>query len=95
MALIGDTIRLIVRFRNFSGNPVNPIDVKLRILDGDSFEEIESITVTDENKTDVGVYEYDYVVPEGDSKFLVYEYSGTYNDKPVLTRGSFHRAFIN
>lgn len=95
MALIGDSVRLIVKFRTFDGSPVDPTNVNLRILDGDTYEEIESIVITDENKTDVGVYEYDYVVPDGESTTLVYEYSGTYNDKPILSRGSFRRVFID
>ncbi len=95
MALVGDSVRLIVRFRTFDGNPVDPTDVKLRILDGETYDEVESITITEDNKSDVGVYEYDYVVPVGDSATLIYEYSGTYNDKPILSRGSFGRVFID
>lgn len=94
MAIVGDSVRLIVRFRTFNGNPVDPTNVKLRILDGDTYEEIESFTVTDGSKTDIGVYKVDYVVPEGDSEKVIYEFSGVYNDKPILARGSFNRAFI-
>lgn len=94
MALIGDTVRLVVRFRTFNGEPVDPENVTLRILDGDSYEEVESILVPVDSKVNVGIYEYDYIVPEGESNTLVYEYSGTFNEKPILSRGSFNRAFI-
>ncbi|BDH63315.1 hypothetical protein MTP04_34450 [Lysinibacillus sp. PLM2] len=95
MAFIGDTVRLVVKFRTFNGNPVEVTNVTLRILDGDTYEVIENITITDDNRTDVGVYEHDYIVPEGTTKTLIYEYSGIYNDKPILSRGSFERVFIN
>lgn len=94
MALIGDSVRLRVRFRTFNGNAVDPTDVTLRILDGNDYSEIESISSADINKIDVGVYEYDYVVPSGESESLVYEFSGSFNSKPILSRGCFDRTFI-
>lgn len=94
MALIGDTVRLRVRFRTFSGNVVDPNDVTLRILDGNTYQEIDNITVSNNDKVDIGIYECDYVIPNGDSETLVYEFSGTYDNKPILARGSFDRSFI-
>lgn len=94
MALIGDTVRLRVRFRTFNGNAVDPTNVKLRVLDGNDYAEIDVIPMTDTDKVDVGVYEHDYVIPDGDSETLVYEFSGMFNGKPILSRGSFNRAFI-
>ena len=94
MALIGDTVRLRVRFRTFKGTAVEPTDIKLRILDGNDLTVVESVDIPSEVKVDVGVYEYDYIVPEGDSEKLVYEFSGIYNSKPILSRGSFDRTFI-
>lgn len=41
MALIGDTVRLRVRFRTFNGNAVEPTDIKLRILDGNDLTVVE------------------------------------------------------
>ena len=94
MAFIGDTVRLKVKFRTFNGNAVDPLDVKLRVLNGNDYQEIDTVDITDDNKIDVGVYEYDYVIPYGESETLIYEFSGTHNDKPILSRGRFDIDFV-
>jgi len=94
MAFVGDTVRLKVKFRTFNGNAVDPLDVNLRVLDGDNYQEVETVAITNDNKVDVGVYEYDYVIPYGESDTLIYEFSGTHNNKPILSRGRFDRDFI-
>ena len=94
MAFIGDTVRLIVRFKTYSGSPVDPTDVKLKVLDGEDYSNLLSINVPEENKTDIGVYEYDYTIPSLTSDRLIYEYSGIYDGKPILTRGSFSISFV-
>lgn len=85
MAYVGDTVRLKCHFRTFNGNSVEPTNVTLTIYD-DQKQIIENINLDDTNKLDVGVYFYDYVIPDGNSD-LVYEFAGTYNNKPILARG--------
>lgn len=87
----GDTIRLKVHFKNFSGQSIDPSDIKLTIYKSDKTK-IEEIEVDDSNKENVGVYFYDFV-SIGLSEF-VYEFSGLYNNKPILARDKVQIKFI-
>ena len=86
MALAGDTVRFRCHFRTFDGQSVNPADVKLTIYDSNK-QQIEQIALTDTNKEKVGVYFYDYVLPMNQSE-IIFEFSGVYNNKPILVRDS-------
>lgn len=76
-----DTVRLVVQFRDFSGNSIVPEDIKLVVYDSKQ-EILEKVTVgiTDNGN---GNYYYDYVAPDSD---FIFEFSGIYNNKPVLSR---------
>ncbi|MCJ7841771.1 hypothetical protein MUB24_12850 [Lederbergia sp. NSJ-179] len=76
-----DTVRLCVEFKDFDGNPINPENVKLTIYDTNQAV-IEKITdgIVD-NET--GQYFYDYIAADSD---FIFEFSGFYFDKPVLSR---------
>ena len=86
MALAGDTVRFRCHFKTFDGQSVNPADVKLTIYDSNK-QQIEQITLDDTNKEKVGVYFYDYVLPTNHSE-IIFEFSGVYNNKPILVRDS-------
>ena len=77
-----DTIRLIVQFRDFNGNMIDPNDVNLKIYDLNEqlIEEIGTEKLTDNAQ---GNYHYDYVTPDHD---FIFEFEGQYFDKPVLSR---------
>lgn len=79
----GDTIRLKCHFKTFTGRLVDPVSVLLTIYDKQE-EQIEQITLDDTNKEDVGVYFYDYIATELDE--FIFEFSGMYQDKPILVR---------
>ncbi|MEK4949094.1 hypothetical protein NST12_01730 [Bacillus sp. FSL W8-1127] len=85
MALAGDTIRLKCHFKTFDGQSVEPTDVKLTIYDSNK-QQIEQITLTDSDKENIGVYFYDYVLPD-DKPEIIFEFRGLYNEKPILSRG--------
>ncbi|MBE2919744.1 hypothetical protein HPK02_13165 [Anoxybacillus flavithermus] len=85
MAFAGDTVRFRCHFRTFDGQSVEPADVKLTIYDSNK-QQIKQITLTDTNK-DNGVYFYDYVLPTNQSE-IIFEFSGVYNNKPILVRDS-------
>ncbi|RIJ65317.1 hypothetical protein [Rummeliibacillus sp. POC4] len=87
----GDTIRLKVHFKNFNGQSIDPSDIKLTIYKSDKTK-IEQFILDDSNKENVGVYFYDFV-PIGLSEF-VYEFSGLYNNKPILARDKVQIKFI-
>lgn len=86
MALAGDTVRLKCHFRTFDGQSVNPADVKLKLYDSQK-QLIEEFNLDDSNKESLGVYFYDYVLPMNQSE-IIFEFSGVYNNKPIVTRQS-------
>ncbi|MBY6278186.1 hypothetical protein [Symbiobacterium thermophilum] len=85
MALAGDTVRLKCHFKTFDGQSVEPTDVKLTIYDTNK-QQIEQVTLDDTNKEGV-VYFVDYVLPMNQSE-IIFEFSGVYNNKPILVRDS-------
>lgn len=75
-----DTIRLNVEFKDFNGNVIQPNDVTLKIYNTKK-ELLETITegiVQERTK-----YYYDYLATDSD---FIFEFSGFYNDKAVLSR---------
>lgn len=97
MAFTGDTVRLKVHFMSFDGSSVDPTDVSLRIMDGATYSVLETISIDSSSVVDVGTYQYDYVIPTSDSytnDTLVYEFAGTYSNKPILARGIIKRKFV-
>jgi len=86
MALAGDTVRLKCHFKTFDGQSVEPNDIKLTIYDMNK-QQIEQITLDDTNKESIGVYFYDYVLPD-DKQEIIFEFRGLYNNKPILVRDS-------
>ena len=86
MALAGDTVRLKCHFKTFDGTAVEPEDVKLTIYDANK-QQIKQITLDDTNKENVGVYFYDYVLPD-DKQEIIFEFRGLCNNKPILVRDS-------
>ncbi|MBB2482979.1 hypothetical protein H5P36_22720 [Bacillus sp. APMAM] len=83
--LQGDSVRLRVQFRTFTGQLIDPTDVKLTIYKSDHTQ-IEQIPLDDSNKENVGVYFYDYV-PAGELNEFIFEFAGSVNNKPILSRG--------
>ncbi|MEB2264150.1 hypothetical protein LAV77_04990 [Priestia megaterium] len=86
MAYGGDTVRLQVKFRDFNDIAVNPTNIKLTTYDTNK-NQIDQININDTNKVDVGVYFYDYVLPVNKTE-IIFEFKGTHNEKPILTRGN-------
>ena len=88
--LKNDTVRLVVNFKDFEGNAINPTDVKLKIY---VEKEAPIETITDEIiNLSQGHYQYDYTDTVGSD--FIFEYSGIFNDKPVLARQAVQIKFI-
>ena len=88
----GDTVRLKVNFKTFSGQSVDPQNIKLTIYKTDKTQ-IEQIAITDSNKENVGVYFYDYL-PASELSEFIFEFSGSYSNKPILAREKVEVKFI-
>jgi len=84
--LKGDTVRLKVNFKDFTGKAVNPVDVKLTIYN-ESQLQIEQFLLDDAHKESVGVFFYDYV-PATELNEFIFEFAGMVNNKPILSRDS-------
>ncbi|WP_066173366.1 hypothetical protein [Bacillus marinisedimentorum] len=80
----GDTVRFKCHFKSFSGQAVDPTDVTLTIYD-DTEAQIEQFVLSDSDKESVGVYFYDYVLPD-DKPEIIFEFRGLHNNKPILVR---------
>jgi len=86
MALAGDTVRFRCHFKTFDGQSVEPTDVKLTIYDSQK-QLIEEFILDDSHKENVGIFYFDYVLPMNQSE-IIFEFSGVYNNKPILARES-------
>lgn len=86
---VNDTVRLVAQFRDFNGNAINPDNVKLTIYNKQQ-EIIETITegITDNTQ---GNFHYNYVATNSD---FIFEFSGFFNSKPVLSRQLVQVKFI-
>lgn len=88
MAFQKDTIRLIVQFKDFNGKTIVPDDVKLTIYKEDE-SLIETISTNITKLSDK--YYHDYIVPEYN---FIFEYSGVYQELPVIARRKVETKFI-
>ncbi|MBE2924759.1 hypothetical protein HPJ95_09645 [Anoxybacillus flavithermus] len=86
MALAGDTVRLKCHFKTFDEQLIDPADVKLTIYDSQK-KLIEKFILDDSHKENVGIFYFDYILPMNQSE-IIFEFSGVYNNKPILVRDS-------
>ena len=91
MPLIGDTIRLKAEFKDFNGEHVSPENVILRIYNGYKKQVGEDIPVL---PSDVGKYQYDYVIPKDVIGLLYFEFVGTIGGLPILGRATIDKRWI-
>lgn len=87
----GDTVRLMVNFLTFNGLEVDPENIKLKIFDNEKLF-IEEIDINANNKVEQGKYFYDYTPVS--NKSFIFEFTGIYNDKTILSRGKVDVKFI-
>lgn len=80
----GDTVRLQVHFKTFTGVSVDPDGISLTIYDN-AKNVLETIPISNENKESTGKYFYDYTASELNE--FIFEFAGSYNSKPILSRG--------
>lgn len=85
-----DTVRLKVKFRDFDGQVIDPTEVTLTVYKINK-EVITTITQNSLTKENVGCFFYDYTVGTED---FIYEFSGLYNNKPILSRDTVQIKFI-
>jgi hypothetical protein len=86
MILQGDTVRLKCNFKTFDGSLVDPTNIKLTIYDNEEFQ-TEQFLLDGTNRESVGVFYYDYDTASQLNEVFYFEFSGSYNNKPILSRG--------
>lgn len=91
MAFVGDTVRLKCVFKTFDGLLIDPSDISLTIYDK-AKNVLETIPIGIDNKESVGKYFYDYTPLELNE--FIFEFKGSFNNKPILCRGQFGVKFI-
>jgi hypothetical protein len=90
MAYIGDTIRLIGRFHDFSGDLADVDEVLVTIYDGK--KNVLLIAVPD--RQDTGIYIYDFTIPDCVSDPVIYEFSGILEGSMILARSTIKRRWV-
>lgn len=93
MALTGDTVRLSVKFLDINGEQVDPEDVYLNIYNEKDIA-IDTIQLTEVDKSGIGEYFYDFTIPYVSGNYIVYEFAGTYRNKPILSRERINTRFV-
>jgi hypothetical protein len=88
----GDTIQLRVHFKDFKGRSVDPENVTLTFYDKQQ-KQFEQFILDDTNRENVGVFYYDYV-PASELDEFIFEFAGSYQNKPILARDSVKLSFI-
>lgn len=88
----GNTIRFECSFYDFDNEKVDPDIVKM-IIYNYKYEILHEVCLTQNDRSDVGDYIYDYPTDKKEQK-LYYEWYGKINGKPALRRGEFMTKFI-
>lgn len=88
MPFIGNTIRLVVKFKDFDQEYADPDEIILRFYDHRRNQIGGDITlnlVTD--KIDTGIYQYTYTIPDTVSRSIIFEFTGDLDGTPSIGRG--------
>lgn len=85
MAFKGDTIRLMVKFKDLYDKEVEAEDVYLNIYDNQDIA-IASIPLNSKYRLGIGEYFYDWTIPYGVDDYITYEFTGTHRGMPILAR---------
>ena len=91
--LVGDTIKLTVEFRTFSGVVVDPENITLKIMDSKGQQIGEIIEIISSHKVSPGIYSYEYIVPDKPNE-LIYEFKGYVNGKPIVGRSRLYSTLV-
>lgn len=82
---LGNTVRLIAQFKDWDGNPVDPVLIKVVFYDT-QFKKISEHSIGPANRLDTGSYYFDYV-PDTVGTFF-YEWYAEIDGLPSLKRAS-------
>ena len=93
MAFTGDSIKLKVHFKDFDGQYVDPTNITLKVYNETKEQLGETINITETNKISIGIYEYNYTLPNADSD-LILEFSGSNSGSPIIIRKTINITFV-
>ncbi len=88
----GNTVRLEVLFKDFSGQPIDPDSVELLFYENG--EVVNQISMNESNRLYEGFYVY-LLVTDNTPKTITYEWKGIISGNPSLKRGTFRTVFLS
>lgn len=94
--LVGNTIRVDVEFKTFSGTYQDPSDLTLQVYD-DQYNKIgEEIQLGSAYRIGTGMYRYYYAIPEDiePGQILYLEFKGNLEGLPIVGRYLVHCEWI-
>lgn len=89
---MGNTVKLRAEFRDYEGVLYDPSSIELKIYNPSKTQLGNTISITDNDKVSVGIYEYEYTIPIGTGN-LTYEFKGVTGGMPVIGRGTIIRSW--
>jgi hypothetical protein len=89
----GNTVHLECIFKDLNGIKVDPDNVKIIFYDY-RYVVLSEFLLDVNNRSEIGVYFFNYVTPNDEEKRIIYEWQGIVNGFPSLKRGSFRTVFI-
>ena len=92
MAFTGEAIKLRVHFKDFDGQLVDPTNITLKIFNSNKEQQGETIAITETNKISIGIYEYNYTLPNTDGE-LILEFAGNNSGSPIVIRKTINVTF--
>lgn len=90
LAVIGNTIKLRVEFKDFNSDYIDPDDITFAVYDSRKQLVGGVVPITAVHKIDAGIYEVNYTIPEGTTD-LMYEFKGFMDGLPTVIRGKVTR----
>jgi hypothetical protein len=95
MSVSGNTVRLAVIFRNFSGTLTDPTGtITLKFYDRKKAQIGSTINLTGANRDGVGQYHYDYTIPSNTTGTLTYEFAGVVSGYASVGRATIPVRFV-
>jgi hypothetical protein len=91
VSLIGNTVRLKGEFKDFDGVLTAVDNVVLKVYDGYKKQVGEDVPLV---ATEIGKYQYDYVIPNDVVGPLYYEFKGELSGNPILGRAIIDYAWV-
>lgn len=87
MAQAGNSVRLSATFKDFAGVLTDPTGtITFKVFDLKQNQIGSTVNLSGGNHPSTGVYRYDYTIPLGTVRNVIYEFAGLIGGLPAVTR---------